>query len=94
MMVVCANLLKTLVGACGFEPQTPTVSKVVLYPGPTPLKSTSTKFPKKNLHCMQCIHCFNCSFCTFLCAKLCAHFYTIPCPIPEENFNHAPMGYD
>ena len=34
------------------------------------------------------MHCFNCSFCTFLCAKLCAHFYSIPCQIPEENFNH------
>src|ERR1041385_6188391 len=50
--------------------------KVALYSGPTLLKSTSTKFPKKNSHCMHCIHCFNCSFSTFLCAKLCANFYT------------------
>jgi len=48
--------------------------KVVLYLGPTLLKSTSTKFPKKNSHCTHCIHCFNCTFCTFLCAKLCANF--------------------
>ena len=46
----------------------------VLYGGPTLLKSTSTKFPRKNSHCMHCIHCFNCTFSTFLCANLCANF--------------------
>ena len=69
-----AKLLKLLVGAWGFEPQTPTVS-IVLYPRLTLFKSTSTKFPKKISHCMHCIHCFNCTFCTFLCANLCATFY-------------------
>ncbi len=64
--VVRRNSLKALVGAWGFEPQTPTVS--------SPLESTSTKFTQKILHCMHCIHCFNCTFSTFLCANLCAHF--------------------
>ena len=80
---VRAKLLKGLVGAWGFEPQTPTVS--MLYRGPTRLESTSTKFPKKNSHCIRCIHCFNCSFCTFLCAKLCATFYNMYRLIEEEN---------
>src|SRR5688572_29509212 len=37
-------------------------------------------------HCMHCIHCFNCSFCTFLCAKLCAHFYST-IGQPSEEFS-------
>ena len=72
---VRAKLLNGLVGAWGFEPQTPTVS-IVFYPGPTLLKSTSTKFPKKNSHCTHCIHCFSCSFCTFFVCQIVCQLYT------------------
>ena len=65
-----------MVGAWGFEPQTPNRVKVVLYGGPTLLKSTSTKFPGENSHRMHCINCFNCMFSTFLCAKVYAHLYS------------------
>ena len=71
-----AKLLKGLVGAWGFEPQTPTVSSSALG-RVTLFKSTSTSFAQQELHCMLCIHCFKCSFSTFLCAKLCAHFIAL-----------------
>ena len=58
-----------MVGAWGFEPQTPTVS-ILLYGESTLLESTSTKFPRNISHC---IHCFKCMCGTFLCANLCAH---------------------
>jgi hypothetical protein len=71
-----SKLLKTMVGAWGFEPPRPLPCQVVLDRGPSLLKSTSTKFPRRNSHCMHCIHCFKCTFCTFLCANLCAHLYS------------------
>ena len=49
--VVQAKLLKVLVGAWGFEPQTPTVSTVVL----SPLLATLTNVLRKNDR--ACIAC-------------------------------------
>ena len=59
--------------------------------GPTLLESTSTKFPRKNSHCMHWIHCFNCTFSTFLCANLCAHSYSTSRLMLEKNsaYHHA-----
>ena len=64
-----------MVGAWGFEAQTPYWVKVVLYGGPTLLKSTSTKFLGENSHCMHPLLQLNVQH-IFLCAKVYAHLYS------------------
>ena len=63
-----AKLLKGLVGAWGFEPQTPTVSSSAL-PWANLLKSTSTKFPKENfaLHPLLQLHVLHIFVCQTVC---------------------------
>src|SRR5262249_57818917 len=83
----CGKLLKGLVGAWGFEPQTPTVSRYCSTGRGAScyqhLRNSSIKFAVHS-HCTHCIHCFNCSLSTFLCAKLCAHSYITTCSRPNS----------